>query len=48
MLAQMEHYNCKQDLGAETFIGNIFLTEEDFHEYEVEQHLQEQDFPQGW
>ncbi|KAG0015048.1 hypothetical protein BGZ82_001545, partial [Podila clonocystis] len=48
MVAQMEYGNIEAEPDAETFVGSIYLTEEDYHEYSREQRLREQDFYQGW
>jgi hypothetical protein len=48
MLAQMELDNQYDDPEAESFVGCVYLTAEDYREYTHEQYLREQDFPQGW
>ena len=48
MIAQMEFNNQYDDPEAESFMGCVYLTEEDYQEFAHEQHLREQDFPQGW
>jgi hypothetical protein len=48
MMAQMELNNQYDDPEAESFVGCVYLTTEDYQEFMHEQNLREQDFSQGW
>ncbi|KAF9536589.1 hypothetical protein EC957_010365 [Mortierella hygrophila] len=48
MMARMELHNQHEYPEAETFVGCIYLTAEDYQEFVHEQGLVEQDFSQGW
>ncbi|KAG0366379.1 hypothetical protein BGX24_003715 [Mortierella sp. AD032] len=48
LLAGIEYYNHSEEPEAESFLGSVYLTEEDYREYTNEQYLREQDFYPGW